>query len=98
MGGGAGVRDVIVTLFSLYVHSSSLGKEVKQERNLYTRKEKNNDKKRGGLKEELIRRIKQREEREKESSRKGKIKRKQEEQKERKGNKERRQGKGEEEN
>ena len=40
MGRGAGVRDVIVTLFSLYVHISSLGKEVKQERNLYARKEK----------------------------------------------------------
>ena len=35
-GGGRNVRD----LFSLCVHSSPLGKEVKQERNLRVRKKK----------------------------------------------------------
>ena len=48
-------------LFSLCVHSSPLGKEVKQDRKLRARKEKKkkqNEKERGGEKEVEIRRIK----------------------------------------
>ena len=50
------VRDY----YSLCVHSSPLGKEVKQERNLSERKKnkQKNKKERGGEKEEEIRRIK----------------------------------------
>ena len=49
------VRDY----YSLCVHSSPLGKEVKQERNLSERKKKKKNKKEGGgEKEEEIRRIK----------------------------------------
>ena len=47
--------------YCLCTHSSPLGKEVKQERNLSGRKQqqqKNNEKERGGEKEEEIRRIK----------------------------------------
>ena len=46
-------------MLSLCVHSSPLGKEVKQERNLRARKKKQNKKKeRGEEKEEEIRKIK----------------------------------------
>ena len=64
--GGGGGR------FSLCVHRSPLGKEVKQERNLRARKKKQkNEKERGEEKDEKIRKIKQREEKEKEKQQNG---------------------------
>ena len=66
VGGGAGIMarrwETVRDYYSLCVHSSPLGKEVKQERNVCVRKKKKkkkkNEKERGGEKEEEIRRIK----------------------------------------
>ena len=70
-GGGAGIRaskevgemlgiNNLLLLFTFCVHSSPLGKEEKQERNLRVRKKNKteNEKERGREKEEEIRRIK----------------------------------------
>ena len=53
-----GTNFFIITLFSLCAHSSPLGKEVKQERNLRVRKKKTTKKRERMEKEEEIRRIK----------------------------------------
>ena len=69
VGGGTGVRArrwekclglLTFCYYCLCTHSSPLGKEVKQERNLGENKKQktNNEKERGGEKEEEIRRIK----------------------------------------
>ena len=54
-----GTTNLLLLLAFVFIRSSPLGKEVKQERKLRARKKKqNNEKERGGGKEKEIRKIK----------------------------------------